>query len=99
MRRLPLSVSPRAEAEIQDAARWYEGRVQGLGAAFLEIVEQALSAVEENPLRFPIVNRDTRRALLKRFPYGVFFRIRTDRIKVIAVMHLSRNPDRWQRRR
>lgn len=99
MRRLPLSVSPRAEAEIQDAARWYEGRVQGLGAAFLEIVEQALSAVEENPLRFPIVNRDTRRALLKRFPYGVFFRIRTDRIKVVAVMHLSRNPDRWQRRR
>jgi plasmid stabilization system protein ParE len=99
MRRLPLSVSPRAEAEIQEAAQWYEGRAQGLGAAFLEIVEQALSAVEESPLRFPVVHGDTRRALLKRFPYGVFFRLRTDRIKVVAVMHLSRNPERWQKRR
>ena len=98
MTRLPLSVSPRAEQEVQQAARFYEGRSRGLGTAFLEIVEQALSGVEENPLRFPVVHRDTRRALLKRFPYGVFFRIRSDRIRVIAVIHLSRNPDRWRKR-
>jgi toxin ParE1/3/4 len=98
MTSLPLSVSPRAEKEITEAARFYEGRSRGLGAAFLEIIEQALAGVEENPLRFPVVHRDIRRALLKQFPYGVFFRLRSDRIKVVAVMHLSRSPDRWRRR-
>lgn len=99
MTSLPLSVSPRAEEEIREAARFYEERSRGLGAAFLEIVEQALAAVEGNPLRFPVIHRNIRRALLKRFPYGVFFRIRSDQIRVVAVMHLSRSPDRWQRRR
>jgi toxin ParE1/3/4 len=99
MRPLPLSISPRAEHEAQEAAKFYEDHSQGLGAAFLQIVEQALSGIEENPLLFPVVHRDTRRALLKRFPYGVFFRLRAGQIRVVAVMHLSRNPDRWQRRR
>jgi toxin ParE1/3/4 len=98
MTSLPLAVSPRAEEEIREAARFYETRSQGLGAAFLEIVEQALAGVEGNPLRFPAVYRDLRRALLKRFPYGVFFRIRSNRIRVVAVMHLSRSPDRWRKR-
>lgn len=94
---LPLSVSPRAEAAAHEAARWYEGRSQGLGGAFLEILDQTLVAVQENPLHCPIVHRDIRRALLKRFPYGVFFRVRSDHIRILTVMHLSRNPDRWRR--
>lgn len=95
---LPLSVSPRAEAEIREAEQWYEERSEGLGAAFLEVVEQALAGIEENPLRFPVIYRDIRRALLRRFPYGVFFRVRPDQIRVLNVLHLSRNPDRWRRR-
>jgi hypothetical protein len=42
---LPLSISPLAEREIQEAARFYEGRSAGLGAAYLEIVERALVEV------------------------------------------------------
>ena len=99
MTRLPLSVNPQAEEETQKAARWYEDESQGLGAAFLELVEQTLTAISENPLRFPLVYRDVRRALLRRFPYGVFFRVRPDRIRVLSIMHLSRDPNRWQRRR
>jgi toxin ParE1/3/4 len=95
----PVSVRPKAEAESQEAAQWYEERSSGLGIAFLKIVEQALAEISENPFRFPVIHRDIRRALLKRFPYGVFFRVRPDQIKVIAIMHLSRNPARWQARR
>ncbi len=40
-----------------------------------------------------------RRALLIRFPYGVFFRLKPELIKVVAVIHLSRHPATWQRRR
>ena len=95
---LPLSINPQAEEETQKAARWYEGESQGLGAAFLELAEQTLTAISENPLRFPLVYRDVRRALLKRFPYGVFFRVQSNRIRVLAIMHLSRDTGRWQRR-
>jgi plasmid stabilization system protein ParE len=99
MTRLPLTVSPQAEEEAQEAAQWYENESPGLGVAFLEIVEQTLTAISEHPLRFPRVYHDIRRALLKRFPYGVFFRVRPNRIKVTAIMHLSRDPSRWQKRR
>lgn len=98
MRSLPLSVSPQAEEEARQAAQWYERESSGLGRAFLEVVEQTLAAISENPLRFPLAYRDIRKALLKRFPYGVFFRIRADQIRVVAIMHLSRDPGRWQRR-
>jgi toxin ParE1/3/4 len=99
MSALPLSVSPEAEAETLAAARWYEERASGLGAAFLEIVEQSLGAIADNPIRFPLVARDVRRTLLKRFPFGIFFRVRSDRIKILAILHLSRDPARWRRRR
>lgn len=99
MSRLPLSISSRAERETLEAARWYEGESPGLGAAFLEIVEKTLDAVVEAPLRFPLLHRDVRRALLKRFPYGVFFRVQPHRIRVISILHLARDPARWQQRR
>lgn len=98
MTRLPLSVNPQAEEEAQKAARWYEDESQGLGVAFLELAEQTLTAISENPLQFPLVHRDVRRALLKRFPYGVFFRVRSNGIRILAIMHLSRDTSRWQRR-
>lgn len=98
MTRLPLSVNPQAEEEARKAAGWYENESQGLGTAFLELLEQTLTAIAENPLRFPLVYRDTRRALLKRFPYGVFFRVPSNGIRVLSIIHLSRDPGRWQRR-
>ena len=98
MTRLPLSVNPQAEKEALEAAKWYEARSRGLGAAILEIIEQSLDGIQENPFRFPIAFRDIRKALLKRFPYGIYFRVRPDRIRILAIMHLSRNPERWRRR-
>jgi len=95
----PLLVSPQAEREAQRAAQRYERESSGLGVAFLDIVGQTLEAITENPLRFPVVYRDVRRALLKRFPYGIFFRLLPTQIRVTAVMHLARHPSRWQRRR
>ena len=99
MTHLPLTVVPKAEAEAREAARWYDVESPGLGAAFLEVVTQTLVEIVENPRRFPLIHRDVRRALLRRFPYGIFFRLRPDRIRVIAIIHLSRDPRLWQRRR
>lgn len=72
MTRLPVSVRSKAEQEAREAAQWYEERPPGLGPAFLGIVDSVIASISENPFRFPIVHRDIRRALLNRFPYGVF---------------------------
>jgi plasmid stabilization system protein ParE len=89
-----------AENELYDAANWYEARSEGLGIAFLDGVEGLLERIAENPRQFQVVYQDVRRALLRRFPYGVFFRARASgAIKIIAVMHSARSPDRWRKGR
>jgi hypothetical protein len=97
--RLPVAVRPQAEAEAVRAAQRYENESSGLGVVFLELTEKALAAISENPYQYPLVYRDVRRALLTRFPYGVFYRIGPREVRVIAIMHLARDPSRWQRRR
>lgn len=94
-----LAVARRAQVEIEEAARWYESESAGLGRAFLQVLESVLDHVAESPRQFPIVHVDIRRALLKRFPYGVFFRIQPRSIRILAVLHLARHPGRWQSRR
>jgi len=55
--------------------------------------------MSQNPRQFPVVFKNVRRALLRRFPYSLFFVIETDEtLSVIACFHASRNPARWQRR-
>lgn len=68
-------VRPAAAAEIEAAADWYEGKRRGLGRDFLQAVDQALDSIRSRPDAYPVVHRGTRRALLRRFPYAVYFRI------------------------
>jgi plasmid stabilization system protein ParE len=93
-----LLVRSAAEADIADAARWYEARAVGLGADFLRALDVTLSEIQRMPERFPVVRGTCRRALLRRFPYAVYFVPTAEVIQVIACLHASRNPQRWQQR-
>jgi len=66
-------VTEAAELDINGAAVWYERETVGLGSQFLDAVAATLKRIENNPQQFPLVYGDKRRALLKRFPYGLFF--------------------------
>jgi plasmid stabilization system protein ParE len=89
-------VRPAAAADIDEAFLWYEGQRQGLGRGFLAAANTLVDAIAEHPLRYPVVRRNTRRALLRRFPYAIYFRIYDEVIVVVACMHGRRNPRRWQ---
>jgi len=93
-----LLIRPAAEADIAGAALWYEARAVGLGTEFLPAVDVALAEIERMPERFPVVPNSCRRALLRSFPYAVFFVPVQDRIRVVACLHLGRHPRRWQER-
>jgi plasmid stabilization system protein ParE len=93
-----VRLRPGAEQDLADAAAWYGEQRQGLGHEFLDEVLTMLSSIAETPLMYPNVHRNTRRAVIQRFPFGVYFRVEDATIVVVAVMHGSRNPRRWKSR-
>jgi len=88
---------PQAEDEALNVRRWYEARRIGLGEEFGAEVDAAVARIVESPLAFPRVRGETRRAVLTRFPYALYFRVTDEHIVVLAV-HGRQDPARWQRR-
>jgi plasmid stabilization system protein ParE len=95
---MQLVVRPAAAADLDDTFLWYEAQRPGLGHEFLAAVRTAFGSILSNPKLYGVVHRNTRRALLRRFPYGVFYRIYPDTIVVVACMHGRRDPKRWRSR-
>ncbi len=83
---------PEARDDLSRAYRWYEDRSPGLGEELLRVVEAAIEQIRRAPSMFPVVHRDVRRVLTRRFPYAVFYRDEPGRIVILAVFHGSRDP-------
>ena len=93
-----LTVSNRAVREIGEAYEWYEEQVSGLGKDFLEALAEQFKTIARSPQLYAETQRGVRRALLSRFPYGVFYASKGDIVSVLGVVHTSRHPRRWPRR-
>jgi len=84
-----------AKAELDDGFAWYEEQAVGLGYDFLDEVDRALRLIGTFPLLHPSVGGKTRRCLINRFPYAVYYGLVDNRIIVVAVAHLKKQPDYW----
>jgi plasmid stabilization system protein ParE len=87
-----------AEADVDEAAVWYEGRLEKLGVDFVAEVRVAIESIATHPLLYAEVDRGLRRASIRRFPYGVFYRVAEDKIFIVGVLHDRRDPSVWQKR-
>ena len=58
-------------------------------------MELQLKRLEQAPLLYAEVILGVRRALLPRFPYGLFCAVRGNLIHVLAVLLDARNPRQW----
>jgi plasmid stabilization system protein ParE len=87
-----------ARAELIEAQDWYEGEATGLGRRFRQAVDALMERMSDNSRQFPIVFKNVRRALLRHFPYSLFFVVEGDDLTVIACFHASRDPSHWQKR-
>lgn len=94
-----VRLRPEAEQDLAEAAAWYEEQRRGLGQEFLDEALAAFSTIAEVPLMYAVVHRATRRALMHRFPFGIFYQIDDAGAVVVAVLHGSRHPRRWKSRR
>ncbi|MGH7471386.1 MAG: type II toxin-antitoxin system RelE/ParE family toxin [Longimicrobiales bacterium] len=91
---------PAADTEFSEAIRYYEEREPGLGSAFLSEVRRLLDIVRDYPEIGAVIWNTRRRILLDRFPYALIYRVLNNgTIRVLAVMHLRREPTYWHGRR
>lgn len=91
--------TPIAREELIDAQDWYEKERPGLGRRFRGAVEALVEPIAAHPCQFPVIYKNIRRALLRRFPYALMFVVEADEsLTVLACFHGSRDPEHWQRR-
>ena len=90
--------TPEAADDISDSYDWYERREPGLGEQFLLSVQACVSRVQRHPFAYSPIFDEFRRAILKRFPFEIFFEATSDEITIYAVFHFSRDPKRWRAR-
>jgi plasmid stabilization system protein ParE len=89
---------PAALDEILRARSWYEERQPNLGVEFAASVEATIENLLHRPASFPRVHGEKRRALVRRFPYFLIFRIDPGSIVVLAAFHGARDPQGWRSR-
>ena len=94
-----VRLTPAAAAEVAEARDWYEAASPDTAARFVAEFETLTDRLAANPRQFSAVDGDVRRAGFRRFPYGLFFIITGDEVRVFACFHASRDPRRWQKRR
>ena len=93
-----LIVAPEAEQDVAEAYAWSEDQRVGLGEEFLSCVDACIEALRRNPEMYIEIHESYRRALVRRFPYGVFYEYAGDTVTVYCVFHTSRDPEKWIRR-
>ena len=93
-----FSFHPEAEEEFNAAIDYYEEIERGFGYDFALEVYSTIQLSIEFPKAWSVLEGEVRRALVRRFPYGILYSEEQDRIYVVAVMHLHRRPDYWKHR-
>jgi plasmid stabilization system protein ParE len=84
---------PDAATELLEAAQFYESKLPGLGSEFLDEIDRAVSVIAGAPERSAVVRGNIRRFPVRRFPYGIYYRVLPDVVRILVIQHHSRHPD------
>jgi toxin ParE1/3/4 len=88
-----------ARHELESGANWYESKSSGLGLEFAKAVKAKIELIAHAPLLYQEALHGTRRAVLSRFPYVIYFRVSEEKLVILAIFHSSREPIIWQQRK
>jgi plasmid stabilization system protein ParE len=97
---MKVVLHPEAEQEYVAAAQYYEAQRPGLGADFLDAVDEAVADLKQFPLRWRVIEDDVRRGLLRRFPYAFYYwvKIPNEELEILSIAHSKRHPLYWKSR-
>ena len=93
-----ILIQAAAQVDIDLAASWYESNQGGLGIEFLLELDAAMERIVDFPRSYEIQYLSARRALMRRFPYAIYYVLMGSTLEVFAVLHQHENPDNWQDR-
>ena len=83
-----------AEQDIIEARSWYDEQETGFGDRFVDEILRVLDRLGESPFLYQMVYRDVRRAVVRHFPYLVWYRVTGTTVTVLAVTHGKQHPSR-----
>jgi len=89
---------PDAFAEYAAAASTYETARVGLGERFIASAESAIESICLAPERWPTLELDIRRRLIRVFPYSILYSVEGGHVLILAVMRNHRKPGYWRTR-
>ena len=92
-----LHLAEIAKQEIAEAFLWYSGKREKLGYQFEAHITKLIESIQNNPGIFQVRYRDVRIAFMKKFPFGIHYRVIESKITIIGVYHTSRDPKNWDR--
>jgi plasmid stabilization system protein ParE len=87
-----LEYTELARLELSEAARWYSQSSINKGEEYLNDIDRTESYLKSSPLIYSKVSDDVRRAVLKRFPYSLFYTVDDETVTVLSCFHQSREP-------
>jgi len=95
-----IEYHPELENELREIIGYYNGCVQGLGIDFLDAFEHQVLKIASAPTLWMVIEGDIRCALIKRFPYVIYFRIlKGDILRIIVIKHQRRHPNLGRKRK
>jgi plasmid stabilization system protein ParE len=95
---MKIEFLPPARAELTDAISYYNIQSEGLGFEFAAEVKRTLERIVRHPDAWLRLSKRTRRCRTNRFPYGINYQDRKEMLLIVAVMHMSREPETWKSR-
>jgi hypothetical protein len=93
-----FSFHPEAEIELNTAIDYYEKCKIGLGLEFTNEVYTTIQRILNFPKAWQILDKDIRRCLTNKFPFGIIYYQKDNKIIILAVMQLNRKPNYWDDR-
>jgi len=84
-----ILLTQEAENDLKDAINWYENNLSGLGSSFLLSIDAAMESISRNPEAFPVIYKNIRRTLIRKFPCGIHYIIEKGQIIVLAIFMLA----------
>jgi len=93
-----LIIAPEVAQDLAEASAWYESQRAGLGEEFLTCVDACIAGVLRMPEMKTAIYEEYRRAIVRRFPYAVFYKYSAGILTVYGVFHASRDPGKWRKR-
>jgi plasmid stabilization system protein ParE len=84
---MTVRLRPEARDDLRAAMAWYEEREAGLGGAFLTEAGAAFEQIAARPDSYARVHGDICRALMRRFPYAIYFLFEEGHVLMLAILH------------